>query len=71
MWASLILLAATLLVVEATHYRAHDAVHIIANTIGPFNNPTETYPVSYFFFVEDTQLFIKLIISGLANCFVF
>ena len=33
-------------VVEARHFRAHDSVGIVANTIGPFNNPTETYPVS-------------------------
>jgi hypothetical protein len=31
--------------VLATHYRAHDHVGIVANTVGPFNNPTETYPV--------------------------
>ena len=34
--------------VEGKHYRAHDSVGIVANTIGPFNNPTETYPVSIF-----------------------
>ena len=28
-------------------YRAHDHVGIVANTAGPFNNPTETYPVSF------------------------
>ena len=33
-------------VVQGRHFRAHDSVPIIANTIGPFNNPTETYPVS-------------------------
>lgn len=26
------------------HYHAHDPVKIVANTVGPFNNPTETYP---------------------------
>lgn len=26
------------------HFHSHDKVSIIANTIGPFNNPTETYP---------------------------
>eukprot|EP01035_Chromulina_nebulosa_P038600 gene38600-52145_t len=28
----------------ARRYRAHDHVGIVANTVGPFNNPTETYP---------------------------
>lgn len=32
--------------VTARRYRAHDHVAIVANTVGPFNNPTETYPVS-------------------------
>jgi hypothetical protein len=27
------------------HYQAHDHVPVVANTVGPFNNPTETYPV--------------------------
>lgn len=31
--------------VDARRFRAHDSVGIVANTIGPFNNPTETYPV--------------------------
>lgn len=26
-------------------YNAHDRVSLAANTVGPFNNPTETYPV--------------------------
>jgi hypothetical protein len=26
-------------------YHAHDKVSLAANTVGPFNNPTETYPV--------------------------
>jgi len=25
-------------------YQAHDKIDLIANTVGPFNNPTETYP---------------------------
>ena len=33
--------------VEGKRYRAHDHVGIVANTVGPFNNPTETYPVRY------------------------
>lgn len=32
--------------IDARRFRAHDSVGIVANTIGPFNNPTETYPVS-------------------------
>lgn len=32
-------------IVNAKHYRAHDPMPVIANTIGPYNNPTETYPV--------------------------
>ena len=34
--------------VESRSYRyhAHDKVSLAANTVGPFNNPTETYPVS-------------------------
>lgn len=28
-------------------YRAHDKVSLAANTVGPFNNPTETYPVRF------------------------
>jgi len=32
-------------IVSAKHYRAHDPMPVIANTIGPYNNPTETYPV--------------------------
>lgn len=30
---------------EAKKYGAHDRVAAVANTVGPFNNPTETYPV--------------------------
>lgn len=33
-------------VVNGRRYKAHDHVGIVANTVGPFNNPTETYPVS-------------------------
>ena len=27
------------------HYKPHDPVHIVANKVGPFNNPSETYEV--------------------------
>ena len=30
-------------------YANHQRVDILVNTVGPFNNPTETYPVSYLF----------------------
>lgn len=28
-------------------YQLHDKVSLAANTVGPFNNPTETYPVRF------------------------
>lgn len=47
------LLLTVLLIVHFTaaskRYNAHDKVSIVANTVGPFNNPTETYPVSIYF----------------------
>lgn len=30
------------------HYANHQRVDLLVNTVGPFNNPTETYPVSSF-----------------------
>ena len=27
------------------HYKPHDPVFIVANKVGPFNNPSETYEV--------------------------
>jgi heme/copper-type cytochrome/quinol oxidase subunit 4 len=32
--------------VVSTRFSNHERVPIVANTVGPFNNPTETYPVS-------------------------
>jgi hypothetical protein len=32
-------------IAQCRRYHAHDHVGIVANTVGPFNNPTETYPV--------------------------
>jgi len=29
------------------HYKPHDPVFVVANKVGPFNNPSETYEVSY------------------------
>mmetsp|Transcript_14551 Transcript_14551/g.31869 ORF Transcript_14551/g.31869 Transcript_14551/m.31869 type:complete len:595 (+) Transcript_14551:126-1910(+) len=44
--SSLLAIVAALLLstAESKRYRSHDQVTIVANTIGPFNNPTETYP---------------------------
>jgi hypothetical protein len=42
--SSVLCIVAALIVaisVEGKRYRAHDAASIVANTIGPFNNPTE------------------------------
>jgi hypothetical protein len=41
----LVLLAVASLA-QSRRYHAHDKVSIVANTVGPYNNPTETYPVS-------------------------
>lgn len=30
---------------EAKKYQIHDRVPVVANTVGPYNNPTETYAV--------------------------
>ncbi len=45
------------------HYQTHDIVKIIANTVGPYNNPTETYPVRYFYFIIFEHIYYKFIIS--------
>jgi uncharacterized membrane protein len=44
----LILSSVCISVIDGVRYHAHDAVKIVANTVGPFNNPTETYPVSIY-----------------------
>jgi hypothetical protein len=28
------------------HYKPHDPVFVVANKVGPFNNPSETYEVT-------------------------
>ena len=28
------------------HYKPHDPVYVVANKVGPFNNPSETYEVT-------------------------
>jgi len=38
----------------AKRYLAHDRIALIANTVGPFNNPTETYPFYSLPFCEGT-----------------
>jgi len=40
--------------VSAKRYRAHDKVSLVANTVGPFNNPTETYPYYHLPFCSGT-----------------
>jgi hypothetical protein len=45
-------LSLCLVSVEARRYAAHDPVAIVANTVGPFNNPTETYPYYHLPFCE-------------------
>ena len=51
MWSNLFTLKTifvftlNLLAAECRRYHAHDRIGIVANTVGPFNNPTETYPV--------------------------
>ncbi len=30
--------------VLSRHYQTHESVPLVANTVGPYNNPTETYP---------------------------
>lgn len=39
-----VLLASCLAFAAGKRFHAHDHVGIVANTVGPFNNPTETYP---------------------------
>ena len=40
--------------VMGKRYRAHDRVQLAANTVGPFNNPTETYPYYHLPFCSGT-----------------
>ena len=42
--ACLVALCALAQANEAKRFEMHTAVPIVANTVGPFNNPTETYP---------------------------
>lgn len=48
MWNVLNILALCFAVAYAAgkHYQAHNHVGIVANTVGLYNNPIETYPVS-------------------------
>jgi hypothetical protein len=41
-------------IIEARRYKAHDHIALVANTVGPFNNPTETYPYYHLPFCEGT-----------------
>lgn len=38
--------------VDARRYKAHDRIGLVANTVGPFNNPTETYPVRKYLLIK-------------------
>jgi hypothetical protein len=42
--------------VGARRYKVHDHVDVAANTVGPFNNPTETYPVR---FCNENQTYVR------------
>lgn len=44
----LFVLSCIVAVALGRRFKAHDHVGIVANTVGPFNNPTETYPVRIF-----------------------
>jgi hypothetical protein len=51
----LLLVAVVILqIVAAKRYATHDRMPIVANTVGPFNNPTETYPFYHLPFCEGT-----------------
>jgi len=42
--ALLLAVSSTLELVECARFANHEHIPVIANTVGPFNNPTETYP---------------------------
>ncbi len=48
------LLFTTLTIVQCRRYQTHDRIDVIGNTVGPFNNPTETYPYFSLPFCERT-----------------
>ena len=50
----LVCLLIALGVCSSKHYRTHDRMPVVANTVGPFNNPTETYPYYHLPFCEGT-----------------
>ena len=31
--------------ISSRRFNEHDRIAVVANTVGPYNNPTETYPV--------------------------
>lgn len=59
---SFVFCCVVLLGVDGRRFRAHDHVGIVANTVGPFNNPTETYPVELF--LNTYQILSQLSISS-------
>lgn len=51
---SLILFIASLRTIDSSRFHAHDHIALLANTVGPFNNPTETYRYYSLPFCEGT-----------------
>ena len=61
---TLIFLVSLFFSVEARRYKAHDRIGLVANTVGPFNNPTETYSVSpYIFFAAILLILLDHILT--------
>jgi hypothetical protein len=53
MWkTSCVVVALIVGLVQGNRFANHERVPLVANTVGPFNNPTETYPVSEFIFTS-------------------
>lgn len=57
---------------SANKFEAHDRVAVVANTVGPFNNPTETYHVwkydiiikSFYIIFKTFTFVLKYLIYG-------
>lgn len=63
-----LIIASILAIVSSKRYQAHDKVLAVANTVGPFNNPTETYPVRNF--MNNLYDFLYIILNFLACSFI-
>ena len=57
MMFAFLIFSSLLSVLSAKRYQAHDKVLAVANTVGPFNNPTETYPVRHKIYIIIFHLF--------------